>query len=291
MKTARPHGSNTKITKARRPQKSFVIFVIFVIFVVSAWAVYRSRASHSPADGPIILISIDTLRADHLPAYGYTKVRTPNIDALAAAGTVFEHAYSHAPQTLPAHTTILTGQLPFEHGVRDNVGFTVKPGQWFIQRALQERGWRDRRIRVGLRAAIGGRLEPGLRHLRQRAAAGLRRALDRPGPARRRQHARGRGEVARGARCDEAVLPLLPHLRAAQAVRAAAALRRLRAVRRRDRLLADEIDRPAARPAARLGRLRARDDRAARRSRRRARRPRRTGARAVSLQLDDRTSR
>jgi arylsulfatase A-like enzyme len=68
-------------------------------------------------------------------------VRTPNIDALAAAGTVFERAYAHAPQTLPAHTSILSGQLPFEHGVRDNVGFTVKAGQWFVQRALQERGW------------------------------------------------------------------------------------------------------------------------------------------------------
>jgi arylsulfatase A-like enzyme/Flp pilus assembly protein TadD len=116
--------------------------VILVALVLGGWAVYRKRQrSYSPSDGPIVLISIDTLRADHLPAYGYTKVRTPNIDGLAAAGTLFERAYSHAPQTLPAHTSILSGQLPFEHGVRDNVGFTVKPGQWFVQRGLQERGW------------------------------------------------------------------------------------------------------------------------------------------------------
>src|SRR5699024_4276343 len=106
----------------------------FVAFVPGAC----SRRSN---DGPIVLISIDTLRADHLPAYGYTKVRTPNIDALAAQGTVFERAWSHAPQTLPAHTSILSGQLPFEHGVRDNIGFTVKPGQWLIQKALSARGW------------------------------------------------------------------------------------------------------------------------------------------------------
>jgi choline-sulfatase len=138
----RRDGLSTKVTTARRPRRFLAIFVIFVIFATSAWAVYRRLVrSDSPADGPVILISIDTLRADHLPAYGYTKVRTPNIDALAAAGTLFERAYSHAPQTLPAHTTILSGQLPFEHGVRDNVGFTVKPGQWFVQRALQERGW------------------------------------------------------------------------------------------------------------------------------------------------------
>jgi arylsulfatase A-like enzyme/Tfp pilus assembly protein PilF len=97
--------------------------------------------SRRSEQGPVILISIDTLRADHLPAYGYTKVRTPNIDALAAGGTVFEQAWSHAPQTLPAHASLLSGQLPFETGVRDNVGFTVKPGQWMLQRALSSRGW------------------------------------------------------------------------------------------------------------------------------------------------------
>jgi arylsulfatase A-like enzyme/Flp pilus assembly protein TadD len=95
----------------------------------------------SRADGPIILISIDTLRADRLPAYGYEKVRTPNIDALAAQGVLFERAYAHAPQTLPAHASLLSGQLPFEHGVRDNVGFTLKPGHWSLQSALRSRGW------------------------------------------------------------------------------------------------------------------------------------------------------
>ena len=92
-------------------------------------------------NAPVILISVDTLRADHLPAYGYTRVRTPNIDSLASQATLFEQAYSHSPQTLPAHTSILSGQLPFDHGVRDNIGFTVKPGQWFVQRALHDRGW------------------------------------------------------------------------------------------------------------------------------------------------------
>jgi arylsulfatase A-like enzyme len=92
--------------------------------------------------GPIVLISIDTLRADHLPAYGYTGVRTPGIDAFAAESTVFDSAWSHSPQTLPSHTSILSGQLPFEHGVRDNTGFTVKPNQWLVQRALHDAGWR-----------------------------------------------------------------------------------------------------------------------------------------------------
>lgn len=101
----------------------------------------RRERRRAAANGPVILISIDTLRADHLPAYGYTKIRTPNIDALAANGTLFENAWSHVPQTLPAHTSILSGRLPFEHGVRDNVGFTVKPEQWMLQKALAARGW------------------------------------------------------------------------------------------------------------------------------------------------------
>lgn len=114
--------------------------MVAAIVTAAGWVGWRTIARRTPA-GPIVLISIDTLRADHLPVYGYTKVRTPNIDALAREGVLFEHAWSHAPQTLPAHTSILSGQLPFEHGVRDNVGFTVKRGQWFIQGALKSQGW------------------------------------------------------------------------------------------------------------------------------------------------------
>ncbi|HEX3108518.1 MAG TPA: sulfatase-like hydrolase/transferase [Thermoanaerobaculia bacterium] len=74
-------------------------------------------------NAPVILISVDTLRADHLPAYGYAGVATPNIDALRHDGTLFRNAYAAVPMTLPSHVTMLTGLLPPEHGVRDNVGF------------------------------------------------------------------------------------------------------------------------------------------------------------------------
>lgn len=72
---------------------------------------------------PVILISIDTLRADRLPAYGYTGVQTPHLDALAKESVLFENAYTHVPLTLPAHVTILTGQLPPANGVRNNIGY------------------------------------------------------------------------------------------------------------------------------------------------------------------------
>ena len=118
------------------------ILAVAVVLALAAWAIRRTWSqAPSPANAPVILISIDTLRADRLPAYGYQKVRTPNIDAFAAQSVLFERAYSHAPQTLPAHASILSGALPFEHGVRDNVGFTLAPGRWSLPGALRERGW------------------------------------------------------------------------------------------------------------------------------------------------------
>ena len=72
---------------------------------------------------PIVLVSIDTLRADRLPAYGHRAGSTPAIDALARDAVRFENAYAHYPLTLPSHLTMLTGLLPPRHGVRDNVGY------------------------------------------------------------------------------------------------------------------------------------------------------------------------
>src|ERR1051325_5048231 len=71
------------------------------------------RGSVDPK-APIILISIDTLRSDHLPAYGYTKVDTPAIDAFRKDSILFEHAYSQCPLTLVSHASVFTGLLPAE---------------------------------------------------------------------------------------------------------------------------------------------------------------------------------
>jgi arylsulfatase A-like enzyme/predicted Zn-dependent protease len=120
---------------------TFILFLAGLGTTLAAVGGWRYARASAPVSGPIVVISIDTLRADHLPAYGYKKVRTPAIDALAADGVVFERAYSHAPQTLPAHASILSGQLPFETGVRDNVGFTVKTGERLLPQMLRDRGF------------------------------------------------------------------------------------------------------------------------------------------------------
>ena len=78
------------------------------------------------AQTPVILISIDTLRADHLGTYGYRAIRTPNIDSLARGGTVFEQINSQIPLTLPSHTSLFTSTYPFENGVEENAEFVPK---------------------------------------------------------------------------------------------------------------------------------------------------------------------
>ena len=91
---------------------------------------------------PIVLISIDTLRSDRLPAYGYRGVATPAIDALGRDAILFERVYSPVPLTMPAHASILTGLLPAAHGVRDNIGYRFDSrGVPYLPRLLREHGY------------------------------------------------------------------------------------------------------------------------------------------------------
>ena len=90
---------------------------------------------------PIILISIDTLRSDHLPAYGYSKIETPAIDAFRADSILYQRAYSHCPLTLVSHASMFTGLLPAEHGVRDNIGYELKTKTKTIAETLKAKGY------------------------------------------------------------------------------------------------------------------------------------------------------
>src|SRR5581483_2658784 len=98
--------------------------VVLVPLVLLLAGCRHERADRFP-NAPVILISIDTLRADHLAAYGAKLVDTPAIDRLASDGIVFENAYAHVPLTLPSHVTILTGRLPYQTGVRSNIGYKL----------------------------------------------------------------------------------------------------------------------------------------------------------------------
>jgi tetratricopeptide (TPR) repeat protein len=124
---------------------------------LSAVGGWRYARASAPVSGPIVLLSIDALRADRLPVYGYHNVKTPAIDALAKDGVVFERAYSHAPQTLPAHASMLSGKLPYETGVRDTVGFTVSRDERLLAEILGDRGYATAGVvsSYALRASTG----------------------------------------------------------------------------------------------------------------------------------------
>jgi len=101
----------------------------------------RAEAPALSAPARVIVISIDTLRSDHLALYGYQHARTPAIDALRKDGVLFQHVFSATPLTLPSHATILTGLLPARHGILDNVGYTLAPNVDTIATRLRREGF------------------------------------------------------------------------------------------------------------------------------------------------------
>jgi len=89
----------------------------------------------------VLLISIDTLRADHLGCYGYQGIDTPHIDQLAEEGILFPSCYTTVPITLPSHSTLMTGQYPLMHGVRDNGTFRLDEESVTLAEIFKARGY------------------------------------------------------------------------------------------------------------------------------------------------------
>jgi arylsulfatase A-like enzyme/Tfp pilus assembly protein PilF len=102
----------------------------------------RPRAVTREPGLDVLLITVDTLRADALGAYGNARAQTPWIDRLAAEGVRFERAHAHNVVTLPSHANILSGRYPFAHGVRDNAGFRFPPGVDTLATRLKALGYR-----------------------------------------------------------------------------------------------------------------------------------------------------
>ncbi|MBI2189689.1 MAG: sulfatase-like hydrolase/transferase [Acidobacteria bacterium] len=129
-------------TAAARPWQVTLILTIFGVAVAAAavagWWYARESTPHQ---GPILLISVDGLRPDALQAYGGSGAAKPGLDALATDAVVFEHAYAHSPLTLPSHASMLVGQLPFEHGVRDEAGFALDDEAESLPELLRSRGF------------------------------------------------------------------------------------------------------------------------------------------------------
>jgi arylsulfatase A-like enzyme/tetratricopeptide (TPR) repeat protein len=126
---------------ARPFRYTFILATVAAGAALAAVGGWRFARASAPVSGPIVLVSVDALRADRLPVYGYTAIETPAIDALSADGVVFDRAYSHAPLTLPAHASLLSGRLPFETGVRGTSGFPVGSSERMLAEVLADRGY------------------------------------------------------------------------------------------------------------------------------------------------------
>ncbi|HYK01241.1 MAG TPA: sulfatase-like hydrolase/transferase [Thermoanaerobaculia bacterium] len=115
----------------------------FVFLLLAALAVSCTRETAQPprADVPVFILSIDTLRADRLPAYGYAKGSTPALDAFRRDAILFTQAYSNVPLTLPSHASIFTGELPYVHGVRNNLGYTLDAARPTLASKLKAKGY------------------------------------------------------------------------------------------------------------------------------------------------------
>jgi arylsulfatase A-like enzyme/Tfp pilus assembly protein PilF len=127
----------------RTRTRAAAIAAAAALVALAGFAWVRSTASVSidrDADQNILLITIDTLRADALGSYG-GQALTPNLDRLATEGVRFDFAHAHAVLTRPSHTSILTGLYPYEHGVRDHSGYRLKPGTPTIATLLKGHGF------------------------------------------------------------------------------------------------------------------------------------------------------
>jgi len=126
---------------ARLPARVLAGGVGGVLLALAAGAI--APLLRAPPTGPnLLLLSIDTLRADRLGAYGYALAETPNLDALAEGGTLYETVIASAPVTLPSMATLMTGLDPDGHGARYNGFYRVRPAPVTLAEWLAERGYR-----------------------------------------------------------------------------------------------------------------------------------------------------
>jgi arylsulfatase A-like enzyme/Flp pilus assembly protein TadD len=133
---------------------STFLFIVFLIAIMPALGAttFAQAISTKPVAAKqqlragstrpsVILITIDTLRADHVGCYGAQMVKTPTLDALAHDGVVFERAISQVPLTWPSHAVILTGTYPFQNGVQDFTGQPLAQQFRTVSQAFQQAGY------------------------------------------------------------------------------------------------------------------------------------------------------
>jgi arylsulfatase A-like enzyme/Tfp pilus assembly protein PilF len=142
-KASPPKPAEPSTEGRRAPARLAATAAILLLAAAAYWLWRHSSGPRVPAERlNLLLVTLDTTRADHLGCYGDAAARTRHLDRLAAEGVRFERAYATAPITLPSHASLLTGLYPFEHGVRNNGNFYLADRYATIATVLKGRGYR-----------------------------------------------------------------------------------------------------------------------------------------------------
>ncbi len=123
-------------TNTQLKRNLIIVVAIAVVCAAGAWMISSRKLPPN-----LLLISLDTTRADHLSCYKPGRKITPRIDALAAESVLFEQAISPKPLTLPAHSSMMTGKYPPCHGVHDNISFKLADSHITLAEVLKENGY------------------------------------------------------------------------------------------------------------------------------------------------------
>ncbi len=132
-----------KFGSVKQSKKSCVILIAAIVSAAAVgclW-IWQSFGNFSATPANVILISIDTCRADYLSCYGHQRITTPNLDKLAKHALLFENVVSPVPITLPAHSSMLTGLIPPSHGARNNIGYQLSPSNLTLAEIMQSNGF------------------------------------------------------------------------------------------------------------------------------------------------------
>lgn len=125
---------------------NFLTLIILIALIAIAAVWFLLKNDEIPEIQNVIIISIDTCRADYLSCYGYPEKITPNIDALANEASLFKNTVSPVPITLPAHCSLLTGTIPPYHGVHSNVAYKLAPSNLTMAEILKSNGFQTAAI-------------------------------------------------------------------------------------------------------------------------------------------------
>jgi choline-sulfatase len=127
----------------RSGRRAALVVLAATLAILAAVRFARLPPAPGPPSAPsdVLLITIDTLRADHLGSYGGARGTTLALDSFAQEGTRFAHVVAPAPLTLPSHASIFSGLTPLAHGVRDNAGFAVPPSVPLLAERFRAAGY------------------------------------------------------------------------------------------------------------------------------------------------------